>query len=943
MAEAFAILGIAANISQFVSFGLQLLREGKEAYQAVDGSRAGHRELALVINDIKALSEEAKETVTLSRSRASKDFRIIYPLAEQCEKLATRLLNLLEDLKVSDSSHFRWWDAGRKSWKAFLKKTEIEDIRSQLVQIEKRLRGRVSDMLRDQSQSDILAAIRSLDGKSQRYSTEMTSKIHQWRDQVLDLVKEQAAKNSRLTQGLDEVSSKLGALAEEAQKVQNQQAVLESLTFESMKEREETIKTAHANTLDWLFKDPDTLFVDWLENHNGIYWVKGKAGSGKSTLMKYVSAHDSTMASLQIWARNQRLVTGAHFFWNAGMRQQKSRTGLLQSLLYQVLVASPNLILELFPSRLATEPWTRDELFRAFQRLSNETSTQLSAKYCFFVDGLDEYQAEDGFDNSHEDIIKLLQELAACPNIKICVSSRPWNVFLDAFDETNHKLSLEALTKADMRRYVNELLGEDERFSQLSKKDPRCLDLVPQIVEKAQGVWLWVFLVVRDLLRDVRAEEDFEFLEQRLNDFPVELEKYFANILSRIDKVHRAETARIFLINVDSVRPLPVLAFKLLEQDTKDTGFIIRENLAAIDNEEAALMAKKWRKKLNSRCRDLLEVHWSDDCSSGGIPHMNYHVDFLHRTVRDFLRDNYRDVLRQRAGSDFNAFASLCRIHLGLIKATPTSARRESSFNPLIGMVDEIMYYARYLELQGEYCGVALLDEVDDAMNAHAAAWQVESHWTNVRRPAKPRKVFQDPGQSTYIALTIQSRLLQYVTDKLDANPGILKAKRGRPLLDYALRPKRVSPANLPYRVNFLESNVDIRIVRLLLDRGADPNEKIGVLMGQTTWELFLASCYLNLEAVPHVRESWFQAMIALIEGGADPLVRIDNSHIMNKGTGFVLLRDQFQVLSVSSIARAVFGDDMKDHVISLQAKVEEILLRRQGQPSFFWRMLGFT
>lgn len=35
-------------------------------------------------------------------------------------------------------------------------------------------------------------------------------------------------------------------------------------------------------------------FVAWLEEGDGLYWIAGKAGSGKSTLMKYIASHPST-------------------------------------------------------------------------------------------------------------------------------------------------------------------------------------------------------------------------------------------------------------------------------------------------------------------------------------------------------------------------------------------------------------------------------------------------------------------------------------------------------------------------------------------------------------------------------------------------------------------------------------------------------------------------
>jgi hypothetical protein len=72
--------------------------------------------------------------------------------------------------------------------------------------------------------------------------------------------------------------------------------------------------------------------------------------------------------------------------------------------------------------------------------------TKLAAKYCFFVDGLNEYDGDD------EEIIDLLQDLASSKNIKVCVSSRPWNAFMDAFGNSDWQLSIHDLTREDICR-----------------------------------------------------------------------------------------------------------------------------------------------------------------------------------------------------------------------------------------------------------------------------------------------------------------------------------------------------------------------------------------------------------------------------------------------------------------------------------------------------------
>jgi hypothetical protein len=58
MAEAFAALSITANIAQFVDFATQLISDGKEIYNSLDGVRNDHQALKVIIEDVKSLSIE---------------------------------------------------------------------------------------------------------------------------------------------------------------------------------------------------------------------------------------------------------------------------------------------------------------------------------------------------------------------------------------------------------------------------------------------------------------------------------------------------------------------------------------------------------------------------------------------------------------------------------------------------------------------------------------------------------------------------------------------------------------------------------------------------------------------------------------------------------------------------------------------------------------------
>jgi ATPase subunit of ABC transporter with duplicated ATPase domains len=94
--------------------------------------------------------------------------------------------------------------------------------------------------------------------------------------------------------------------------------------------RHAKVAEAHRKTFSWIFEDAsqgpsgEFKFQDWLLFQEGIYWIMGKAGSGKSTLMKYLYHHQRTKEALKSWASLKKLVVAKFFFWNAGASMQKS-------------------------------------------------------------------------------------------------------------------------------------------------------------------------------------------------------------------------------------------------------------------------------------------------------------------------------------------------------------------------------------------------------------------------------------------------------------------------------------------------------------------------------------------------------------------------------------------------------------------------------------------
>lgn len=572
--------------------------------------------------------------------------------------------------------------------------------------------------------------------------------------------------------------------------------------------------------------------------------------------MKYISDHEKTKTALKCWAGDERLFIANFYFWNAGVDMQKSQLGLLRSILYQILRFDPLLVSQICPNHQGSEPWDIAELKDAFNHLVNAGS---SAKFCFFIDGLDEY------DGNEWEIINVLKSLAQSPNVKICASSRPWPAFEKELSLPERMFMLQDFTRKDMEIYVDGMLANNSTFRNLAQRDDRCHHLVTEIAERANGVWLWVFLVVRDLLRDINTGETYSTLEARLRSLPQELNQYFTRILNRINPFFRKDTARIFLIAVESASPLPSFALSFLESELMDEHYALNADVKALATDEISGTCANWRLQLQARCGDLLLVRTNDSEDA----FFNQSVDFLHRTVRDFLRDNHHTALHSQVSKDFCSKKTLCRMLLALLKCYPVENFRRSS-NGLFTLVDEILYYAYELEQLGQSTSqFPLLDEIDRVMSIHAEEERV--HWTHGRdSPSNTTYVrWIERGHCSYLGLAAQARLRHYVEYALDREPTQI-TKKGRPLLDYALRPTRVTPGDLPYYRERDVAGIETDLVASLLFRGADPNERIQIYGGQTTWELFVLFTYERGTHQALQGSSFFEVVCLLLQHNAD-------------------------------------------------------------------------
>ena len=168
--------------------------------------------------------------------------------------------------------------------------------------------------------------------------------------------------------------------------------------------------------------------------------------------------------------------------------------------------------------------------------------------FCFFIDGLDEFAGD-------VDVLRdVITTLRSYENTKVCVSSRPEPAFIRFF-ATCPQLRLQDLTRKDIKLYVYDRLSRDLP----NVEAPEAQSLIWDIVSKASGVFLWVRIVVQNILSGLRNGDTICELQQNLDDVPQGLEELYSHMLAKMPRQYLAETQSYFeLLFADQTRSEPV-------------------------------------------------------------------------------------------------------------------------------------------------------------------------------------------------------------------------------------------------------------------------------------------------------------------------------------------------------------------------------------------------
>ncbi|KAI1132302.1 hypothetical protein F5Y10DRAFT_274898 [Nemania abortiva] len=841
--EPLSILSVAAAVAQFLDFASRVISDTKEAYESSLGQIQHDVELSKISRDFSSLTHTLSSKMSkLMRDDSSEStalevekdtLAILHGLCRESKAINKEIQATLTQLQIKGTTRIllaaeSFVVALRRVWTADkIQRLEnrLDTNRKQVTMAMLVLSWGQAESLRVtmkqfvRNRKELIDQLNNIDETTRSYGEQIMqliqprteSKQQEAREILAYAIDSRWAPKPSVAPAVDVPEHVSIRFREEriAERIMN------SLLFETISHREDTVPKAYSDTFEWVFGSPQCasdgtpLWSDlgeWATGQsNSIYWISGKAGAGKSTLTKFLARDKRLEEYLHQWANPSDLLLATYYSWNAGSKLQKSHKGLLRSILHQCLKRFPRLLVpKVFPNRWALvqlfspdtpvplpdwRPWELLAGFRALLSLADQESLDsgISFKIALIIDGLDEFDD----DEDHTSLVELLQEAAICRNVKICVSSRPWNVFQDAFHQ-NPMLQLEKLTQADIERYVHGQFQKSPGFSEQKLLHPdQAEKLLSDIVQKAQGVFLWVSVVVRNLLVSLREGDKLSDAQATLDSLPEDLDRLFLAIWSRTKPANNVEGAHYFLLlDVCQQHDLVPYSTTIFWGDD-DVPVDIEPQMR--EDSVLSCAISSLSRRLNSRTRGLLEI-----CDISNT--WNSRMDYMHRTVKEWVADNW-DMILSTAEPHFDP-------HLWVVKGEVLRMAMLGNVN-IQSEPDMVCHYIQELfsvaaradkQLANTSMLVQVLDKLDSTLmqplkkgglQPHIQLSKSElkdrvspraTHWSNQLHMYKawlPMRRLHARGWKShdFVRLMAQLPIPQYVQYKLHEDAGVSKTE----------------------------------------------------------------------------------------------------------------------------------------------------------------------
>ena len=399
---------------------------------------------------------------------------------------------------------------------------------------------------------------------------------------------------------------------------------------------------------------------------------------------------------------------------------------------------------------------------------------------------------------------------------------------------------MELMNKDDIRQYVHDPFMGESSYQALVQDGEEGAGLVREIIEASQGVFFWVVLVVRSFRDGLINGDHIEDLRVRLGLLPRDLNEYFDKILlSDVDEFYRPQASRMFKVAVGAHLQLPCMAYWFLGTKINTCGF--EPGLVPLDVRQFSARMAQLRKILNACTKGLLEVRrgGQNDINSTGPLQT---VDFLHRTVRDYLlTPETQNWLNQWGGGTFNVDMAICNALLAQLKTAPRvyDGINIFSFGRVSNLFTLFFHHVERLDKNPD-CEIKMLEmllrQFDNALAGFGDRQPILWY-----RDELDKIVYETADDTIPTLANVRLTLLgikfclnRYVTTSLDSN---LKRQELHKYL----------PALLRYAVINGQRRIDNhQMVRSLLQSGINPNERVSANLTGSNWTRLLGDIWAS-------------------------------------------------------------------------------------------------
>lgn len=289
-------------------------------------------------------------------------------------------------------------------------------------------------------------------------------------------------------------------------------------------------------SFDWVRA---TKISTWLSSSDPLFWIAGKPGSGKSTLVKHLVMAHWTLDRLRSVKKGRWKVIYFYFDYRAGRTTANDIVGMLKQFLHQ-LCAELHFEQDLSFKKLLKNEANEDDYLTVLSQAVRSSALDI----CAFVDGLDEYEGDLWL------LCEYLDRLQSQTGMKMCLASRPEAAFVDFLGQNPH-FSMQDYNDSSIQFYI------ERKISRTASIFPAVHDLFPaslqqSIRQRAQGVILWAKLVTDEMLKICDERTTTNQLTEYLEALPQELEELYDRILSKVNARFHGEAALVIHMLTES-------------------------------------------------------------------------------------------------------------------------------------------------------------------------------------------------------------------------------------------------------------------------------------------------------------------------------------------------------------------------------------------------------